>query len=1055
MRAGLLPRLRRGAIDGSDGWFVATMVPGKAPFAELADALRLVAVGDSDDLVEELAAGDRGLVDVVARLVPPGGELLLLVDQLEELFTLAPEAEQRAFLAAVVAAATLPDSRVRVVATLRADFYDRPLAVEGLAGLTGDATVAVGAMSAAELEAAIVGPARRVGATVEPALVAELVGSVVHEPAALPALQFTLTELADRCSGGTLTLDAYRSLGGVSGAIAARAEDLYLTLRPEARVGVRRMFEQLVVVGAEGEPTRRRALLAEVEAVLPGGDDHGDERDSRGGDGAVELWAHARLLTLDRHPDTRAPTVEVAHEALLREWPRLRDWLEEDRDDIATLAHLREAAAGWDALDRDPGGLYRGVRLEAALRVADGRGRSLPPAETAFLDASRAERDAERRREVGRVRRLRAQLAAVAAALVVSLVVGAIAVGQRDRASDQSRLAEARELAAAANANLDVDPERSVLLALEAVERSRSGDEGPGRGALPEAVEALHTAVAASRLELRVPGLGGSVDWSPAGDTFVTEGPEDSGDVDLRDTTTGESVRRWQGHDPDVNAVAYGPDGTTLLTTGDDGAARLWDPATGEQLQAVTGEPDSSVWGPSVSPDGRLFAATWPDLGVIRVAEVATGRVVQEVTSVSMPWETAFSPDGSQLVVSSRDFAYPLVVVFDVASGDTVHELPTRGAFPPVAWSPDGTAIAVGAAGAVQLWDAASGEPRFALLGHQADINDVDWAPDSNALASSGADGQVKVWALQQGGGRELFTLSSQEMRDGALGVAFSPDGSRLVTGNTRVTTTRIWDVGIGGDAEVANLPGLAVHPNSAAFVGEGRRAVASGPNRTLTVWDVAGVGAERTMGDDAPPAANPLILPLSVDREVESIAVDGEGTAVAMRVPVLERAGVGRVRLGPALGERALRHAGRRGDHQHAMEPRRPVPGALPPCAVEVGPRARHHPGSGRRGARRPGGARRLLRQRRRLQRRRPAPRCGPRVDDRRHIGGRDLGLAGRAGGRVDRHAGRRVDDDRGRRHGGGLAAPRRPRSRCGTSPGAATRSCSPGGRSASACSP
>ena len=185
VRAGLLPRLRRGAIDGSDGWFVATMVPGKAPFAELADALRLVAVGDSDDLVEELAAGDRGLVDVVARLVPPGGELLLLVDQLEELFTLAPEAEQRAFLAAVVAAATLPDSRVRVVATLRADFYDRPLAVEGLAGLTGDATVAVGAMSAAELEAAIVGPARRVGATVEPALVAELVGSVVHEPAAL------------------------------------------------------------------------------------------------------------------------------------------------------------------------------------------------------------------------------------------------------------------------------------------------------------------------------------------------------------------------------------------------------------------------------------------------------------------------------------------------------------------------------------------------------------------------------------------------------------------------------------------------------------------------------------------------------------------------------------------------------------------------------------------------------------------------------------------------------------------------------------------------------
>jgi WD40 repeat protein len=643
------------------------------------------------------------------------------------------------------------------------------------------------------------------------------------------------------------------------------------------------MFEQLVVVGPEGEPTRRRALASEVEAVLPDGDD-----EAGGGEGAVELWAQARLLTLDRHPESRAPTVEVAHEALLREWPRLHDWLEEDREDIVALAHLREAAAGWEALDRDPGGLYRGVRLEAALGVAKGRGRNLPPAETAFLDASRAERDAERRREVGRVRRLRAQLVAVAAALVVSLVVGAIAVGQRDRASDQSRLAESRELAAAANANLDVDPERSVLLALEAVERSRTGDDAPGGGALPEAVEALHTAVTTSRLELRVPGIGGAVAWSPAGDTFVTEGPEGSGDVDIRDVGTGESVRRWPGHDPDVNSVAYGPEGTTLLTTGDDGAARLWDPSTGEQLHVVAGEPGDDVWGPSVSPDGLLFAATWPTEGVTRVAEVATGRVVREVTSVPMPWQTAFSPDGSQLVVSSSDSAFARVVVIDVASGDTVHELANRGGVLPVAWSPDGSTIAVGSAGGVQLWDAASGQRRFALLGHEADVNDVDWSPDSAALASSGADGEVKVWVLLEGGGRELFALSSQEMRDGVLGVAFSPDGSRLVTGNRRVSATRVWNVGVGGDAEVANVPGLALRPTSAAFLGQGRQAVASGPGRTLTVWDVADARAGRTMGGAGPAAANPLVVRASPKQEVETIAVDREGTVVAMRVPVV-----------------------------------------------------------------------------------------------------------------------------------------------------------------------
>jgi hypothetical protein len=480
VRAGLLPRVRRGAGAGSEGWFVAAMVPGASPFKELAESLRRVAVVETGDLAGELAASEQGIDRVVHRIVPEGGELLLVVDQLEELFTLADDDGQRAFLDGLTHALGVADSRLRVVATLRADFYDRPLRFERFGTAVGDATVPIAAMSAAELEAAIVGPAERVGGGVEPALVAELVGAVLHEPAALPSLQFTLYELAERSPDRNLTLAAYRELGGVDAAIAARAEELYRSLDDPARGGVRRLFERLVVVSAEGEPTRRRALRTELAAAA--GPPAGEVLD------VIEVWAQARLLTLDRHPESREPTVEVAHEALLRQWPRLRGWLEEDREEIVALSHLREAAASWDSLDHDPGALYRGARLDTALQLADRGARTLPAREREFLDASRTDRDRERQHEADQLkrtaranRRLRAQLVALAIVLVVAVVAGLTAVRQRDRApgsaadaDDAAVAADARRVGAQALVAGDID--RSLLLAVEGVGLDDSPD---------------------------------------------------------------------------------------------------------------------------------------------------------------------------------------------------------------------------------------------------------------------------------------------------------------------------------------------------------------------------------------------------------------------------------------------------------------------------------------------------------------------------------------------------------------------------------------------------
>ncbi len=377
-----------------------------------------------------------------------------------------------------------------------------------------------------------------------------------------------------------------------------------------------------MVIDADDEPTRRRAARDELSEAAADGSV----------DAAVDRWASARFLSLDRHPRSRVPTVEIAHEALLREWPRLRRWIDQDRDTLMVLGHLREAAASWVELDRDPGALYRGAQLQVAHR--GGRGprpaTSRPSSATSWRPAAE-ERDREAAAETQRVarqaranRRLRMQLVVIGVALVVALVGGVIAVDQRSEAEEERRDATARSLAGASSASLVDDPERSILLALAAVDVTREH----GGEVLPEAIEALHEAVARSRLVLSVPEVGGPVDWSPDGRTFVTMGPEGSGTVEIRDAGTGASVLSFRAHEFDINDVAFSADGSRLATTGDDGALRLWDPVTGEEQAAFDYPAEGEVWGPSFSPDGSRVAAAWPQHDVVRMFDVRASREV-------------------------------------------------------------------------------------------------------------------------------------------------------------------------------------------------------------------------------------------------------------------------------------------------------------------------------------------------------------------------------------------------------------------------------------------
>jgi WD40 repeat protein/DNA-binding SARP family transcriptional activator len=807
VRAGLLPRLRRGDVPGSRQWFITTMLPGSSPFKELAESLRRVAVAETTGLPDQLAADDGGIDRVLRRLVPGDSELLLVVDQFEELFTLASDQDRRAFLDGVIDAISAPDSRLRVVATLRGDFYDRPLAVQRFGSVVNDATVTIAAMSPSDLEAAIVEPAGRVGARVDRALVAELVSAVADEPAALPSLQFTLYELAERSPDGALTLAVYRELGGVDGAIAGRAEMLYTSLDDAERAAVRRMFERLVVVGAEGEPTRRRAPRTELSGVVadPTADD------------TVDRWAQARLLTLDRHPHTRVPTVELAHEALLREWPRLRDWIAEDREAIMVSGRLREAAAGWVELGRDPGALYRGARLDVALDVAHDRPDELPEPEREFLDASRTARDREQHQEAERIerqaranRRLRIQLAVIAVALAVALVGGLIALDQRRRSQDaadraevaavQARDAETAQLAQrlGAQALVEEDLDLSLLLARQAVAIE---DSPQTRGYLfetlqrsPEASAIMHGDGAALM----------TVAVSPDGATLAVGG--ESTTMHFYDLVTYEQIGEPLAVSRDLAAsVAYSPDGRSFAV-GSGRSVHLIDARTRELL--ARGPVDGSADRVAFTRDGsRLVVVVQPvaggflsgDPAQITILDATTlqaiGRSIEPgadyrgayVAGSAASPHLALTPDDRFVITASDDGE---LAWWDLTSGEKTRTLEIETGPHALALSPDGLTVAVGIDRGIQLVDLGDGTVQTATGGPAGRPNWVVFSPDGETLASSNLDGTVTLWDVVSASSRKTLRGHRRSVQQ----PAFSPDGTTLYT-VSHDGTAIAWDV--------------------------------------------------------------------------------------------------------------------------------------------------------------------------------------------------------------------------------------------------------------------
>jgi DNA-binding SARP family transcriptional activator/WD40 repeat protein len=458
VRAGLLPALRAGRVDGSAQWFATSMVPGHHPFEELEAALARIAVRPLSTADLAWRETSTSLVRAVKKVLPDDrSEVVLVVDQFEEIFSVSGEAEASTFVDAVVGAVTDERSRVRVVATLRADWLDRPLAHPELGVLFESSTMPIPMMSGDELEAAVVGPLARLGLEAEAGLPARIVGDVVNRSGSLPLMQYALTELFERRRSGLLTLSSYDELGGVAGAVAARAEQL---IGSEDVDVARRVFARLVRLGDGPEATRRRAALSE----------YAGDTDALG---VVERFAAARLLTYDRDSATREATVEIAHEALLAAWPRLREWVRDDGEDLRLGRQLTGAAERWETSGRDDADLLSGVRLDAACALATRRPNLLSALESDLLDRSNSRRTQIRERERRVNRRLRSLLVVVGVVAAVALVAGVAAFAQRSRADDRAREAETERLGGSAAAILRTDRRAGLLAAAEAFRRNQ------------------------------------------------------------------------------------------------------------------------------------------------------------------------------------------------------------------------------------------------------------------------------------------------------------------------------------------------------------------------------------------------------------------------------------------------------------------------------------------------------------------------------------------------------------------------------------------------------
>lgn len=919
LRAGVLPTLCDSTPEGSDGWRSVILVPGARPLAELAAGIAPVLGCTTSTALDALASEPVGLAKLVRRDLGPGRRLAIVVDQFEELFTLCrdPE-EQRQLVAALVHASGATDGAVTVVIALRADFYGHCAAFPAFARLLDAESVLLSPMEPDEIRAAIDGPADAASLHIEPGLTDLVLADLGGEPGALPLLSHALLETWKRRSRRTLTVTGYHAAGGVRGAIAQTAESVYGSLGPEQQVRARHVFLRLTELGDGTEDTSHRVSRRDLAPAA----------DRTATDDVVEVLARARLVTID------GPTVQMAHEALLREWPRLRGWLDEDRDGRRIHRHLTHAARAWEELGHEPTELYRGPRLATVGEwlTRDGNDRELNDLEASFLSASTALDDAQRRERERAVvakersnRRLRRLLVAAAIMLVVALVAGTLAVVQRDRADDAAARArassETADVARLVAQSTALAGENRYLGSLLALEANRARDDAQTQGALlsavvsdPRLVRTLPTgtsegvwALPDSRSVLvQSRGRLGVWDLATGARTAVlpmrnvqaaavrsdglVAGARSDGRVtfaDARGERVGPTIR--SGLHGLLANVRFSPDGRLVAVGYGDWAnaspvdaastVRLFDVATGRPGPAITGR-FAGVTALAFSPDGRELATGGGDDHVV-LHDLASGGVVGPDITVGAPvFGIAWDPVRDRLAIGTIQ---NVVDVVGLPSGARVGRLADAPSIDTPTYSPDGARLAVAGNGPTRLYDAATllavpdeVAPNFAAAVPTGEPIDPQVSParvtfaPDGSIVAGGATGPATVWRLDHVSGLDRLV-------PGAPTYTFPMVGGTLVAAPDLADSVTLYDRRTLRPVGPPLTPGpgrklpLVFPTTFAASYYDGSRIAVVNRSGTLQLFDVA---SRRTLGPPVETGVAPVYAVFS--RDMRTIAVGG-----------------------------------------------------------------------------------------------------------------------------------------------------------------------------------
>jgi len=791
----------------------------------LADQLR-------DNPKQVSFAVSQGLAQAARGTLSELGEarLLLVVDQLEELFTaerITPE-QRTLFVTALESLAT--SGEVWVLATLRSDFFDRLESLPALAALSESGRYLLVPPTAAEIAQIVRGPARAAGLQFEidantgEGLDDQIVRAAARDPGALPLLSFALDQLWQHrdTETGRLTFAGYRAMGGFEGAIGRRAEELFAALSPEEQAAFPTVLQALVTVGqgAGGIATARSASLDRFEQ----------------GSAAWRmvqafLAPEARLFVAEG--DGPALRMRIAHEALLSHWTRAREEITTRREDLQRRARVEAAAGVWsDApeCDKPERLLSAGLELSEAEVILERYGSTLENDVHEFI---RESQDAASRLERAKLRRTRIVAGILAGIAFVAVGAGIWALRQEALAKAALLRATGLKLATEGQAIVaDTNPGHTLRGALEILASHQIDSGAETYAALQFATQRLYRMV--KLIETPAPVF--AMATSPDGKR-VAFGSTDQM-LRLWDVATGRPIGDpLRGHESRVTSVAFSPDGKRLVSGSVDKTLRLWDAATGRPIGAPLRGHEREVFSVAFSPDGKRVVSGSADT-TLRLWDPSTGSLMGEPLRGHDNWvvAVAFSPDGKQIVSGSRDKTLRL---WDAATGRPIGG-PLRGHEEMVlsaAFSPEGKRVVSGSEDkTLRLWDVATGRPiGEPLRGHERAVLSVAFSPDGKRVVSGSDDKTVRLWDAATG--RSIGEpLRGHE--NAVFNVAPSSDGRRIASGSSD-KTIRLWDAAEGGSISEP-LRGHESWVTSVAFNFDGKRVVSGSRDKTLRIWDTA-----------------------------------------------------------------------------------------------------------------------------------------------------------------------------------------------------------------------